>query len=503
MKDDSVIVVGAGIAGLTAAALLASEGQEVTLLESHFQIGGCAGTFRRGNYIFDVGATQVAGFELGGIHERIFRHLQTPLPPAQVLKLACLVDLGDRGDPVRVWHDPLKWQIERKRQFPGSDVFWDLVEFLHRINWDFAGHDPILPIRNLWDLRQSFLALSPLLAISAIFTRASISDLLNLCGCKKDIRLKRFLDMQLQLYSQESADRTAALYGSTVLNMAQSPLGLWHLQGSMQVLSDNLSKAFISKGGKIFLRHSVSSLEPPGSDGFWKVNLINPSGERIQICSSDVVFTPPPQSLIDLIEPGLAEMNAYIQTLKQLPTPTGALVFYGAIERSFLPDQCPAHIQLFSNKPGNLFVSISREGDGRAPRGFATVIASCFTDVSSWNVLTPEVYKIKKAEVFVEIRTTLENQLNIRPRSWQHEELATPCSFAKWTSRPQGIVGGLGQTPDHFGPFGLASRTPLKGLWLCGDSLYPGEGTAGVSQSALMACRQLLADRGILFRLPA
>jgi phytoene dehydrogenase-like protein len=57
-------------------------------------------------------------------------------------------------------------------------------------------------------------------------------------------------------------------------------------------------------------------------------------------------------------------------------------------------------------------------------------------------------------------------------------------------------VGGLGQHPSRFGPFGLASRTPLANLWLCGDAIYPGEGTAGVSLSALMASRQLLARWG-------
>ena len=36
----------------------------------------------------------------------------------------------------------------------------------------------------------------------------------------------------------------------------------------------------------------------------------------------------------------------------------------------------------------------------------------------------------------------------------------------------------------------------MNGLWLCGDSIHPGEGTAGVSQSALMACRQLMVKRG-------
>ena len=38
-------------------------------------------------YIFDVGATQVAGFEPGGIHERIFRHLKIDLPDIDFTEL--------------------------------------------------------------------------------------------------------------------------------------------------------------------------------------------------------------------------------------------------------------------------------------------------------------------------------------------------------------------------------------------------------------------------------
>ena len=80
--------------------------------------------------------------------------------------------------------------------------------------------------------------------------------------------------------------------------------------------------------------------------------------------------------------------------------------------------------------------------------------------------------------------------LDLKLEDWIKKELATPKSFERWTGRPNGIVGGLGQRP-----IGLPSRTPIKGLWLCGDSIHPGEGTAGVTQSALMTCKQLLADR--------
>jgi phytoene dehydrogenase-like protein len=110
--------------------------------------------------------------------------------------------------------------------------------------------------------------------------------------------------------------------------------------------------------------------------------------------------------------------------------------------------------------------------------------------------LEEPAYQQRKQKALREIRQTLERWLDFTAQDWLHQELATPRSFATWTGRPQGIVGGLGQSPANFGPFGLASRTPMRGLWLCGDSIHPGEGTAGVSMSALIACRQLLATRG-------
>ncbi len=102
MSDESIIVVGGGIAGLTAASLLAKEGYSVTLVEAHTELGGCAGTFRRGPYTFDVGATQVAGLEKGGIHHRLFNYLDIPIPDAQILDPGCAVDLGDGTMPINL-----------------------------------------------------------------------------------------------------------------------------------------------------------------------------------------------------------------------------------------------------------------------------------------------------------------------------------------------------------------------------------------------------------------
>ena len=491
-KRLDVVVVGAGIAGLTAAALLAREGLTVELLEAHQQSGGCAGTFRRGPYTFDVGATQVAGLEPGGSHQRLLAHFGLPLPQATPLDPACVVDLADGRPPVRIWRDPERWKAEREQQFPGSGRFWQLCATLHGANWAFASRDPVLPPRSLWDLGQLLPALRPANLASGLLAAASVADLLTLTGCGGDPRLRRFLDLQLRLYSQEPAERTAALYGATVLAMGQAPLGLSHLQGSMQVLSQQLEQALTASGGQLRLRHRVSGLErsnEPGGGAGWRVR-----GERFERQAADVVLALPVQSLPALLGEQLPA--GYRQRLAQLPDPSGALVFYGAVERALLPANCPAHLQLDWADPGTLFVSVSHEGDGRAPAGLATVIASVFTAAKPWFGLEATAYDQAKAEALAAMQRGLESLLGINSEQWRHAELATPRGFERWTGRPFGFVGGLGQHPSRFGPFGLASRTPLPGLWLCGDSIHPGEGTAAVGLSALMACRQLLAERG-------
>jgi C-3',4' desaturase CrtD len=493
-----VVVVGAGIAGLTAAALLAREGLAVTLLEAHSQSGGCAGSFRRGPWSFDVGATQVAGLEPGGIHERLFRHLGVAAPAATPLDPGCVVDLGDGQPPVRLHRDAAAWAAERQRQFPGSGRFWGLCAALHRASWAFAGRDPVLAPRSAWDLGQLLGALDLSTLAAGLFSGATVADLQRLTGCQggpQGARLRHFLDLQLKLYSQEPADRTAALYGATVLQMAQDPLGLWHLEGSMQALSTALERALSGAQGQLLLRHRLQRLQPPQRPGEeWRLTGQGPGGTPFAMGAQEVVLALPPQLLPDLLGDGLPA--AYARRLAALPDPSGALVFYGAVQRQRLAPDTPPHLQLEWPDPGSLFVSVSREGDGRAPLGQATVIASVFTEARPWFALAPPAYAAAKADAERQMRLGLERLLGVAPADWLHGELATPRGFERWTGRPFGFVGGLGQAPQRFGPLGLASRTPLPGLWLCGDAIPPGEGTAGVSLSALAVCRQLLQGRG-------
>ena len=496
MRKTEVLVVGAGIAGLTSAAILSKLGFSVTLIESHTQSGGCAGTFKRNNYIFDVGATQVAGLEKGGIHSKIFDFLDIKIPDATILDPACIVDLKDGSSPIPIWYKKNDWIAEREIQFPGSRKFWELCSFIHKSNWTFANKYPVLPINNFWDFSQLLRALAPSNLVTGILLKSTVFDLLRICGLSKNERLIKFLNLQLKLYSQEDVYNTAALYGSTVLQMCQQPHGLWHMDKSMQSLSEGLEDSLHKTGANIFFGQEVNSIIFDSQAKCWKV-FAKSKNSYLEYQANDLVYTPPPQSLLNHLKDLLIKEQSYKNRLTTLPAPSGALVFYSALKKKHIKKISSNHYQFVSNELGSLFVSISKEGDGRAPKGEITLIASLFTKTQDWFNLEKKKYIEKKKEYLEKISFELESQFNIASDNWLHKELATPLGFEKWTNRPNGIVGGLGQNPDIFGLFGLSSRTPFQGLWLCGDSIYPGEGTAGVSQSALMVSRQILASKGI------
>lgn len=63
-KVGKVIIIGAGISGLAAAQQLQQFGMDVVILEGRDRVGGRVATFRKGNFIADLGAMVVTG--LGG-----------------------------------------------------------------------------------------------------------------------------------------------------------------------------------------------------------------------------------------------------------------------------------------------------------------------------------------------------------------------------------------------------------------------------------------------------
>ena len=483
-----IIVVGAGIGGLTTAALLAKRGYEVIVYDLALVAGGCASTFKRRGFTFDVGATQVAGLESGGIHDRIFKELEIELPEATYCDPACAVFLPNEHEPINVWRDRKKWKLERQKQFPNSEPFWQFLEDLFWRSWRFQGRNPILPPRNIWDIWQLVKALRIDTLATVPYTFSTVGDALRGFGLASDKRLRTFLDLQLKLYSQVNAEETALLYAATALAVSQTPLGLFHLKGSMQVLSDRLIESIEHNGGKILMQHEVTAIEDQGK--IKKVKVKNLRTDETAWDEADhVVANVTVNNFAKLL--GDAAPKGYANRVANLKPASVAFVVYLGVDRAAIPDNCPPHLQFLEagDKPHSLFISVSKEGDGRAPAGKATIIASEFTDAAVW--YGDEDYQELKKRFTERAIAQLSEYFHLNEQTIIHVEAATPQTFARYTGRDRGIVGGVGMRVSTFGPFGFANRTPIKNIWLVGDSTHPGEGTAGVSYSALTVVRQI------------
>jgi C-3',4' desaturase CrtD len=202
----------------------------------------------------------------------------------------------------------------------------------------------------------------------------------------------------------------------------------------------------------------------------------------------------------DLIQTVDQPWPGYQKRVESLPAGSGAFVIYLGVKEEAIPKNCPPHLQFFYDAAGpigennSLFVSVSKAGDGRAPDGCRTLIASSFTDVAPWWQGSPTDYQARKESYTKTAIAKLGQYFHLNETTILHRESGTPRTFARYTARHQGIVGGVGQRLSTFGPFGFAPRTPIGNLWLVGDSVHPGEGTAGVSYSAFTIARQICAS---------
>jgi len=127
-----VIVIGAGLGGLTAGAKLAKEGLRVLLLEQHDRPGGCATTFKRRDFTMEVGLHEMDGLHPKDIKHRIFEDIGLGnrvnfLPVPEFYRF-----INERYDLV-IPHDPEQAKAILKRIFPGEEKGIDDY-FYHVLN---------------------------------------------------------------------------------------------------------------------------------------------------------------------------------------------------------------------------------------------------------------------------------------------------------------------------------------------------------------------------------
>jgi C-3',4' desaturase CrtD len=485
MNSSRIIVIGAGVGGLTAAALLAQAGYQVTVLEAQTYPGGCASTFTHQGYRFDSGATVVGGFQHNGPHTIV----------GKLLNMEWDVKLHE---PAWVVHLPehrialTRDNADVLRNFPKSGHFWDEQQRIADICWSLAAQGLPFPPSDLAELLQLArigLTNFPRDLQLAPFAFSSVKQWLKRRVTARDGVFRRFIDAQLLISAQTTSPYVNSVYGATALDLARQ--GVYHVRGGIGGLAETLVNKIRELGGDVLYRQNVTriAIENGRATGVYLRH--GKRSQRGEFMPCDFLLANlTPWSLDTLL--GENSPKSLRSETQRRADGSGAFVLHVGVRADLLPTDLPDHHQFITTMDGSLgeghsiFMSLSPSWDSsRAPIGHRAVTISTHTAVRQWWTLLAQdrqAYDDLKTEYTERMLSAIEQYISGFRRSIALSMSGTPVTYNFYTGRHLGMVGGFPQTSL------FAARNPRTGitnLRLVGDSVFPGQSTAGVTLGAL------------------
>lgn len=494
-----VVVVGGGIGGLTTAALLAARGADVCLFERESRAGGCASAFEHAGYTFEQGAGLYASWQPGEIHERVFAELPVAAPEVREVAPAYTVRLPD-GTDVRVGGTAPEFEDQLRAAFPECadacvDFYREAREIADALQ-RAARRFPALATASKFERMK-------LAAREARLSRRVLGSLAHSAAArleKTSARFRRFVDAQLYIFAQRDAQDCAYLYAAVALS--QPLRGMYAMRGGAQSLADALVESIKRSGGRVRLNATVLRLAFDEAGRAVGVDLL--SGERVgasRAVVSNLTVWDTYGKLVGLNRTP-ADVRARMKTLRGWGS---YLIFIGMDEAAArrLPSDNVLALTDFGEgarhdpEESQFMLSAAPAWDARAPAPMRAVTVSTFTEAEKWfSYHEDEDEHERQDEALLErCWARVHAALPELGAGAEVIETATPRDFYERTRRRLGMVGGVGQSPDASGPNSLTHRTFLPNLLVVGDTVFPGNGLAAVTHSALIAANEIAPPR--------
>ena len=482
LQDLNIVVIGAGVGGLAAGALLARKGAIVTVLEAQDYPGGCAATFSRNGYRFDAGATIGCGFHAGAPMEILGKELGITWPIVQ---------------------EPVAWQYRYGKlhldlhpnrlnileRFPRSAPFWAEQKALAKQLWHLSEGGLSWPVMGARDLarlaRKSIAGLSGTLHLLPL-ARKTASEWLASYGLDTDADFVRFIDAQLLISVQTTSKHANAINAAIALDLPV--VGAYHVNGGIGTVSRLLASSIEENGGAVLYRKQVIRIDSVRRQVF---GLETSDGSAI--AADYVLANLTPDSLDLFIE---SEGEPAVE--KKESSLWSAFTLYLGMEPALFSALPSSHVQIIGSSgelaEGNsIFVSVSSadEPEG-APAGLCAVTVSTHTRPEPWFEAKKRgdaAYRELKRTYTERVLDVLSEQFPDARNAIRSITAATPVTWERYTGRVQGCVGGYPQI-SLFKVRGPLTR--FDNLFFVGDSIFPGQSLPGVVTGARRTIELLL-----------
>jgi prolycopene isomerase len=489
-----VIVIGAGIGGLTTAALLQERGFSTIVFEKNRFPGGSCSAFLKGGYTFDAGASVFYGFcenDAKGtlnLHSRIFRKLgvsfETVPDPVQIHYHL------PAGFEVPAWFDRSRFLESLSRRFPhereGIRKFYDELESVYEIlnslpagSLEDVMHLAVVGARH--PLKTAALGVKTLFSMGKT-ARRYISD----------PELLRFIDLEAYSWAVQDAVSTP-LVNAGICLADRHHGGINYPVGGSGAIPAALVKGIEKFGGSVRFRSEVAKVIVENGVAVG-VKLSDGTETRAKAVVSNATVWDTFSKLVD--DPRLK-----IPDDRFIKAPSWFQVWLG-VDASIVPPGFHMHHIIVDDwskydEPGGTiyFSAPSLLAPSLAPPSKHALHLFVTAETSQWahyDYRSPEYQSAKEAFA----RSLIARAESLLPGLQEAVELmvtATPQTHVRYLNRRDGSYGPL-LKPGQNILLKPQNRTPVRNLYAAGDSTFPGQGVIAVTYSGV-SCASYIARK--------
>ena len=489
--DYEVIVIGAGLAGLTAASLLAKRGVTVAVIDKSYNPGGSCGIFKREDVIFDQGSAMLFGFGEKGFnpHRFVFNCLEEPI---QMIKHEYLYCVNYRDKRIKFWADLEKFVEELSAAFPSEQK--NIKRFYHDIEKIYQHvmvENPVLATPDEADRKASLKQLlKHPLSYARFISLLNTSTKSLLQGYFSDPEIFKFFDKLTSTYCYTTVEETPAVLAA-VMFVDNHVGGSYYPAGSTIFLPGKLEKVIEENQGQMLMEEVVEELifadrKPVG------VKL--KSGQ--QLFAKNIIYSGTVWNLYSKIIPKEYLTKKKIAWAAKLVPTYPSVVLYAHVDRAVIPlDTLP--IELLVGNPDKLdeseiTVYIPSIDDLTLCEPDGHVLMAIGPSFENWEIINRAEYLAKKKKEQLRLEAVLEKRFPGIQAAIRYAEVATPRTIERYTAKNKGYVAGPKQLLGQHMFKRMHTKSQWESLYVCGESTVMGTGTPAVTVSGLSAANAIL-----------